>query len=75
MKPFLAKEKFQAVDGALEVTEVDHSYKVYTGKIQACLLGILQKAADNGATVENLTVSGANLEDVFLNLTGRGLRD
>lgn len=74
-KPSLPKEKFQEVAGALEVTEVDDSYKVYTSEIQPCLLGLLQKAADNGSIVENLTVSGANLEDVFLNLTGRGLRD
>jgi len=74
-KPLLAKEKFQEVACALEVTSVDDSYKVYTSDIQPCLLGLLEKAAENGAVVENLTVSGANLEDVFLNLTGRGLRD
>lgn len=73
--PQLAVDELRALPAAIEVSEVDHSYVIYTGDVQNCVLGVLQAADNQRAKVENLSVSGANLEDVFLHLTGRGLRD
>lgn len=39
------------------------------------LTAVLRAAEDTGVTVTNLSVSTASLEDVFLHLTGRKLRD
>lgn len=73
--PRLDVDKLTALPGATEVSEADNSYVIYTKDVQNSVLGILKEAGTGGATVENLSVAGANLEDVFLHLTGRGLRD
>jgi hypothetical protein len=39
------------------------------------VLGLLDQARDSGATVSGLSVRGADLEDVFLHLTGREYRE
>jgi hypothetical protein len=36
---------------------------------------VLDRARSNGETVQNLAVKGADLEDVFLSLTGREYRE
>ncbi|HEY3375515.1 MAG TPA: ABC transporter ATP-binding protein [Candidatus Aquicultor sp.] len=61
-----------------EVSEVgrdDASYMFYTGDIQASITGLLRFVEAERVRVENLNVTGANLEDVFLHMTGRGLRE
>jgi len=42
---------------------------------QAAVLDVLEQARERGATVRDLSVKGADLEDVFLNLTGREYRE
>ena len=39
------------------------------------MLGILESAKRRGDTIEGLTVKGADLEDVFLKMTGREYRE
>lgn len=73
--PQLEIAELRLLPDAIDVSEMDGSYVVYTGDVQNSVLGILQTADEKSARVENLSVSGANLEDVFLHLTGRGLRD
>jgi hypothetical protein len=48
---------------------------VYTSDVPGTIGAILQAAASVHAEPENLVVRRATLEDVFLDLTGRALRD
>jgi hypothetical protein len=43
--------------------------------VQATVLEVLERARASGETVQNLSVKGADLEDVFLSLTGREYRE
>jgi hypothetical protein len=55
--------------------EEDGQVRLYTSDVPATI-GAVLSAADALATMpEDLTVRRASLEDVFLALTGRGLRD
>ncbi|HET7380104.1 MAG TPA: ABC transporter ATP-binding protein [Gaiellales bacterium] len=63
-------------------TDVRISYRengvdkvAYAADAQAAVLETLTAAKANGTTIENLTVRGPSLEDVFLNLTGREFRE
>ena len=43
--------------------------------VQTTVLDVLERARASGETIQNLSVKGADLEDVFLNLTGREYRE
>ena len=58
-----------------ELTQVEGSNVLYAKDAQTSVLAVLSAAGEQAITIENLTVSGANLEDVFLHHTGKGLRD
>jgi len=74
-EPKLDIDTLKGLPGTTDVSEIEQSYIVYSKDVQNSVLGILGEAKENNSLVENLSVSGANLEDVFLHLTGRGLRD
>jgi ABC-2 type transport system ATP-binding protein len=48
---------------------------LYSEDVPATMAGLLALTRDHGQTLENLYVRGATLEDVFLRLTGRRLRE
>ncbi|HLY30712.1 MAG TPA: ABC transporter ATP-binding protein [Ktedonobacterales bacterium] len=48
---------------------------IYTRNVEQTLVALLQYAAVRGVMVDHLQVNTPTLEDVFLKLTGRGLRD
>lgn len=48
---------------------------VYTDEVEATLIALLQYATAQGGRIDQLQVHAPTLEDVFLKLTGRGLRD
>jgi ABC-2 type transport system ATP-binding protein len=48
---------------------------LYTGDVPATIAALLALSEARGVEPENLTIRKATLEDVFLDLTGRGLRD
>ncbi len=48
---------------------------IYTKDTQATVLQVLEDAKLRGDTIEGLTVKGADLEDVFMKLTGREYRE
>jgi ABC-2 type transport system ATP-binding protein len=58
-----------------EAAQTDDGYMFYTRDVQKSLVGVLSLAEQESVKIENLSVSGANLEDVFLHMTGRGLRE
>ena len=50
-------------------------YTVVAADAQAAVVSLLETAAERGLKVEDLDVKGANLEDVFLHMTGRTLSE
>ncbi|HEU5348285.1 MAG TPA: ABC transporter ATP-binding protein [Ktedonobacterales bacterium] len=49
--------------------------RIFSARIEKMLVALFQRAEAQGVSVENLLVQAPTLEDVFLKLTGRGLRD
>jgi ABC-2 type transport system ATP-binding protein len=49
------------------------AYSVVADAAQRAVISLLQLAAEREVVVENLDVEGANLEDVFLHMTGHSL--
>jgi ABC-2 type transport system ATP-binding protein len=54
---------------------VSGAYAVVADDAQRAVVGLLAAARERGVEVRNLDVRGANLEDVFLAMTGHGLGD
>jgi ABC-2 type transport system ATP-binding protein len=64
------------LDGANTCSvQEDLGYALVASDAQRAVVSLLARAADNGWRVENLDIKGANLEDVFLSMTGRKLGD
>ena len=61
--------------GAFEVTTQGDQLAVKTNDVQQTLGGLLQRAAELDFRLDNLATTQATLEDVFLTLTGRSLRE
>jgi ABC-2 type transport system ATP-binding protein len=49
--------------------------RLRTEDAQATTMGLMKLAAERGMRLRNLSVRSANLEDVFITYTGRGLRE
>ncbi len=60
---------------ASETSVFEGQYVLYTKDVQTSIIGLFDMAKADNFKVENLHISGANLEDVFLQYTGKGLRD
>jgi len=56
-------------------TDASGDHTVYVRDVQTTVLEILERARQSGDTIENLAVRGADLEDVFMQLTGREYRE
>jgi len=67
--------EFSAVMGGLEIKLADDGYVFYAQDVQKSVLGLFDSAKRHNIDIENLSVTGSNLEDVFLHYTGKGLRD
>jgi len=67
----------EALDADARVSYTDSAgdHTVYVRDAQATVLEVLERARAGGETVHNLAVKGADLEDVFLTLTGREYRE
>src|SRR6185312_7331789 len=61
-------------DARVSYTDSTGDHAVYVRDAQATVLEVLEAARANRETVHNLAVKGADLEDVFLSLTGREYR-
>jgi ABC-2 type transport system ATP-binding protein len=58
-----------------KVTHEDSSVLVYTSRVPETIAALLDAASTLGQEPDNLLVRRPTLEDVFLDLTGRALRD
>src|ERR671936_771680 len=64
-----------AADARLSHTDADGDHAVYTKDTQTAVLELLETARASGRAVENLSVRGPSLEDVFLHLTGHEFKE
>ena len=62
-------------DARVSYSDASGAHTVYVRDVQTTVLEILERARQSGDTVENLAVRGADLEDVFMQLTGREYRE
>jgi len=62
-------------DARISYTDEAGTHALMVRDTQAAVLDVLEQARERGATVSDLSVKGADLEDVFLNLTGREYRE
>ncbi|HEX3271950.1 MAG TPA: ABC transporter ATP-binding protein [Ktedonobacterales bacterium] len=72
--PILVDE-LRSMPGVTEARLRDGSALIYTDQLEATLVALLRLAGDCGTQIERLQTHAPTLEDVFLKLTGRGLRD
>jgi ABC-2 type transport system ATP-binding protein len=56
---------------SLPIREVNDTVELKTNDVNACLITLMKHQVD----LSDLTIRSPNLETVFLNLTGRQLRD
>jgi len=62
-------------DARVSYTDATGDHAVYVKDVQGTVLDVLERARASGDTVRNLAVKGADLEDVFMQLTGREYRE
>jgi ABC-2 type transport system ATP-binding protein len=68
-------EELRNLPGVTEARAHGETTLLYTERLEPTMMALLQLAAKHGARVERLHVHEPTLEDVFLKLTGRGLRE
>ncbi len=73
--PGLDEERLAGLAGVARVMHEDGEVALYTRDVAATVGGLLQASREAGQEPQNLAVRRATLEDVFLDLTGRALRD
>jgi ABC-2 type transport system ATP-binding protein len=69
------RERLLALPAVRDVRSEDGAYFLFTNDVSATLTGLMGLTDDNGQRVQGLQVRTATLEDVFISLTGRRLRD
>jgi ABC-2 type transport system ATP-binding protein len=68
-------ERLRALPAVRDVKSQNGSHLLFTDDVAATVAGLLGFTDGSGRSVENLEVRTATLEDVFISLTGRRLRD
>jgi ABC-2 type transport system ATP-binding protein len=62
-------------DARVSYSDASGDHTVYVRDVQGTVLEVLERARESGDTITNLAVKGADLEDVFMQLTGREYRE
>ncbi|HEY7395959.1 MAG TPA: ABC transporter ATP-binding protein [Gemmatimonadaceae bacterium] len=73
--PALDDSEIAALPGVRAVRRVGGGYEVQVEALHRAVPALLTMLAQRGAELANLTTHSASLEDVFVSLTGRQLRD
>jgi ABC-2 type transport system ATP-binding protein len=71
----VSQDELAALPGVTGMAPDVERTVLYTDDAERTLVALLQLAAQRGATVEHLQIHAPTLEDLFLKLTGRALRD
>jgi ABC-2 type transport system ATP-binding protein len=72
---YISVDILNGISAVTEASATSDGYMFYTSDVQKSIVGVLDFAGKERIKIENLSVDGANLEDVFLHMTGRGLRE
>jgi ABC-2 type transport system ATP-binding protein len=62
-------------DARVSYSDASGDHTVYVRDVQGTVLEVLERARESGESISNLAVKGADLEDVFMQLTGREYRE
>jgi len=73
--PGLEDERLRVLPAVTRVVHEEGAVALYTHDVAATIGGLLEATRALGQEPQNLAVRRATLEDVFLDLTGRALRD
>jgi len=68
-------ERFAHLDGVRLSRSQDHTYQLMVSQLHEAVPAIFSELARQGAVLSELRTHSATLEDVFVSLTGRHLRD
>jgi ABC-2 type transport system ATP-binding protein len=71
----IAIEPLHALPGVVATKEHNGALRVRLTKVGEALPALLHELGRQGAVIEQLTTHEPTLDDVFVNITGRGLRD
>jgi len=75
IKGTLSADRLEAIPGVSKVLdEGQGAFTICAAEAQPALKSLITLAETNGFTLRGLTVEGATLEDVFIQLTGRRIR-
>ena len=66
---------YQKLPGVKNVTSEDGKITLFSDDVPQTMASLINEETTNGGTLRDLNVHSATLEDVFLKLTGRALRD
>lgn len=71
----LSVDALGGIAGVRDVTQTNGKTRLTAAEVHVVLPALMRLLAERGATLTELTTHHATLEDVFLSLTGRHLRD
>jgi ABC-2 type transport system ATP-binding protein len=74
-KTKIDSNRFCEIEGVSRVFSQNSEYVLHCSRLQKTLVGVLEMAKKDEFVIEHLSVTRPTLEDVFLELTGRSLRD
>jgi ABC-2 type transport system ATP-binding protein len=74
-RPALGASELRMLPDVTDVRQDTERALIYTGNVERTLVALLQAASAGGTRVDHLQVHAPTLEDVFLKLTGRDLRE
>jgi ABC-2 type transport system ATP-binding protein len=70
------EDGYRSLDGVTHVSAEDGRVTLYSSDVLHTMAGLLERRnGESGSALRDLNVHNATLEDVFLKLTGRALRD
>ncbi|WP_064094160.1 ABC transporter ATP-binding protein [Rossellomorea aquimaris] len=69
------KEWFLEMDGVEEASIKDTFVQLYTDNLQQALTSLIQVSTEHHLKIEDLQTRLATLEDVFIHMTGRSIRE
>ena len=70
-----AVDHFKSLAGVAQATEEDHTFRLISTNPEETLPALFAHEKEHGFNIFNLQLRQATLEDVFLKLTGRSLRE
>jgi len=73
--PDALAKALNGLEGVQQVTVLDHEISIITPEAEDILAGVVGKANERGIRIRSIDMREPNLEAVFLQLTGRALRD